>query len=305
MTWNEVVVYASENQLELPRKLQEPGYDTQNEKKIAGRINDRENFVKSGYLGEGMASWLVRSPQGVKPILSDLSKLFSLNVKDLFESQTVEVDKITRMPLLPEQIRSPFKSLDEKKELVPSIDAYGLVFKLHLARRSVLWRVIASLSIRHIGPEVAKPLANHFDSLLSMFNASVEELSSIEGVGNVAAHTLLDWWAVDENRSIVESWIASGLDPQIERLEVVAGGALEGKTVLVTGTLQRFGRDEVKEVIAKFGGKSASGPSSNVSFAVVGEKAGPSKLKKILELQIPILEEGEFLLLLQINPTSK
>jgi DNA ligase (NAD+) len=295
MTWTEVVAYASENQLDLPRKLVEPDYDTQNEKKIQGRISDRENFVKSGYLGEGMASWLVRAPQGLKPILSDLSNLFSLNIKDLFESHTVEVDKITRMPLLPEQVRSPFKSLDEKKELVPSIDAYGLVFKLHLARKSVLWRVIASLSVRHIGPEVAKPLANHFDGLQSLFNSSVEELSSIEGVGNVAAQTLLDWWAVDENRSIVESWIASGLDPQIERLEVIQGGALEGKTVLVTGTLQRFGRDEIKEVIAKFGGKSASGPSSNVSFVVVGEKAGPSKLKKIADLGLEVIDEQELI----------
>jgi DNA ligase (NAD+) len=142
---------------------------------------------------------------------------------------------------------------------------------------------------------VAKPLANHFDGLQSLFNSSVEELSSIEGVGNVAAQTLLDWWAVDENRSIVESWIASGLDPQIERLEVIQGGALEGKTVLVTGTLQRFGRDEIKEVIAKFGGKSASGPSSNVSFVVVGEKAGPSKLKKIADLGLEVIDEQELI----------
>jgi DNA ligase (NAD+) len=295
MTWEDVVTYASENQLQLPRKLVEPNYDTQNEKKIAGRISDRDNFVKSGYLGEGMASWLVRSPQGLKPVLSDLSHLFSLKVEDLFASQTVEVDKVTRMPLLPEQIREPFKSLDEKKTVVPSIDAYGLVFKLHLARKSVLWRVIAALSIRHIGPEVAKPLANHFDTLQAMFSASVEEISSIDGVGNVAAQTLVDWWATGENRSIIESWIDAGLDPQIERLEVIEGGALEGKTVLVTGTLQRFGRDEVKAVIAQYGGKSASGPSSNVSFVVVGEKAGPSKLKKIADLGLEIIDEQEFI----------
>jgi DNA ligase (NAD+) len=295
MTWEDVVTYASENQLELPRKLVEPNYDTQNEKKIAGRISDRDNFVKSGYLGEGMASWLVRSPQGLKPVLSDLSHLFSLKVEDLFASQTVEVDKVTRMPLLPEQIREPFKSLDEKKTVVPSIDAYGLVFKLHLARKSVLWRVIAALSIRHIGPEVAKPLANHFDTLQGMFSASAEEISSIDGVGNVAAQTLVDWWATGENRSIVESWIDAGLDPQIERLEVIEGGALEGKTVLVTGTLQRFGRDEVKAVIAQYGGKSASGPSSNVSFVVVGEKAGPSKLKKIADLGLEVIDEQEFI----------
>jgi DNA ligase (NAD+) len=294
MTWEEVVTYASENQLQLPRKLVEPNYDTQNEKKIAGRISDRDNFVKSGYLGEGMASWLVRSPHELKPVLSDLSHLFSLKVEDLFDSQTVEVDKVTRMPMLPEQIREPFKSLDEKKAVVPSIDAYGLVFKLHLARKSVLWRVIAALSIRHIGPEVAKPLANHFDTLQAMFAASVEEISSIDGVGNVAAQTLVDWWATGENRSIIESWIDAGLDPQIERLEVIEGGALEGKIVLVTGTLQRFGRDEVKTVIAQYGGKSASGPSSNVSFVVVGEKAGPSKLKKIADLGLEVIDEQEF-----------
>jgi DNA ligase (NAD+) len=295
MTWEEVVSYASENHLELPRKLVEPNYDTQNEKKIAGRISDRDNFVKSGYLGEGMASWLVRSPRGMKPVLSGLSNLFSLKVEDLFASQTVEVDKVTRMPLLPEQIREPFKSFDEKKAVVPSIDAYGLVFKLHLARKSVLWRVIAALSIRHIGPEVAKPLANHFDSLQTMFSATFEEISSIDGVGNVAAQTLLDWWATEENRSIIESWIDAGLNPQIERLEVIEGGVLKGKTVLVTGTLHRFGRDEVKAVIAQHGGKSASGPSSNVSFVVVGEKAGPSKLKKIADLGLEVIDEQEFI----------
>jgi DNA ligase (NAD+) len=301
MTWDEVVSYADTNNLELPRKLREPNYDTDSEKKIASRISDRDNFVKSGYLGEGMASWLVRSPNGSTPLLKDLSKLFSLSVSELFDSETIEVDRITRSPLVPETIRSPFKANDEKKNPVPSIDAYGLVFKLHLARKSVLWRVISALSIRYVGPEVAKPLANHFDCIEDLFSASFDEISSIDGVGNVAAQTILDWWSVEDNQRIVTSWLSSGLDPQVERLEVIEGGALEGKTVLVTGTLQRFGRDEVKAVIAQYGGKSASGPSSNVSFVVVGDKAGPSKLKKISDLGLEVIDEQEFLLRLGLD----
>jgi DNA ligase (NAD+) len=295
LTWDEVRAYAAAHGLELPQKLVEPGYDTENEKKISARIRDRENFVKSGYLGEGMASWLVRAPKGKKPLLSDLSGLFSLSIADLFDLQTIEVDRITRMPLSPEVVRTPFKALDENKNLVPSIDAYGLLFKLHMARKAVLWRVISALSIRYIGPEVAKPLANHFDGLQEMFAATFEEISSIDGVGNVAAQTILDWWAVEANRKVVNGWLEAGLDPQVERLEVIEGGALEGKTVLVTGTLQKFGRDEVKEVIARYGGKPASGPSSNVSFVVVGEKAGPSKLKKIADLGLEVIDEEEFL----------
>jgi DNA ligase (NAD+) len=301
MTWDEVVSYADTNNLELPRKLREPNYDTDSEKKIASRISDRDNFVKSGYLGEGMASWLVRSPNGSAPLLKDLSKLFSLSVSDLFDSETIEVDRITRSPIVPETIRAPFKANDEKKNPVPSIDAYGLVFKLHLARKSVLWRVISALSIRYVGPEVAKPLANHFDCIEDLFSASFDEISSIDGVGNVAAQTILDWWSVEDNQRIVTSWLSSGLDPQVERLEVIEGGALEGKTVLVTGTLQRFGRDEVKAVIAQYGGKSASGPSSNVSFVVVGDKAGPSKLKKISDLGLEVIDEQEFLLRLGLD----
>jgi DNA ligase (NAD+) len=295
LNWDEVVAYANANGLELPQKLVEPGYDTENEKKISARIRDRENFVKSGYLGEGMASWLVRAPNGKKPLLSDLSNLFSLDISDLFDLQTVEVDRITRMPLSPEVIKTPFKALDEKKNLVPSIDAYGLLFKLHMARKAVLWRIISALSIRYVGPEVAKPLANHFESLQEMFAANVEEISSIDGVGNVAAQTILDWWAVEANRNVVNGWLEAGLEPQVERLEVIEGGALEGKTVLVTGTLQKFGRDEVKAVIARYGGKPASGPSSNVSFVVVGDKAGPSKLKKIADLGLEVIDEQEFI----------
>jgi len=300
MTWAEILEYASNNGLELPRKLVDPGYDTENEKKISARIRDRENFAKSGYLGEGMASWLVRAPKGKEPLLKNLSNLFSLSIPDLFDLQTVEVDRITRMPLDPEVVRTPFKASDEKKNLVPSIDAYGLLFKLHMAKKAVLWRVISALSIRYVGPEVAKPLANHFESLQEMFESNVEEISSIDGVGKVAAQTILDWWAVDSNRQVVNGWLEAGLEPQVERLEIIEGGALEGKTVLVTGTLQKFGRDEVKEVIARHGGKSATGPSSNVSFVVVGEKAGPSKLKKIADLGLEVIDENEFLIRLGI-----
>jgi DNA ligase (NAD+) len=306
MTWTEVVEYANQNGLPLPEKFLNPRGEftkdgTEGEQRL---LRDREGFAKSGYLGEGLASWLVRAPKGMEPVLPNLSNLFSLTLEDLYNCRTVEVDEVTRLPVAENSKKFrefAFRAGSEEKGQVPSIDAYGLLFKLHLARKSVFWRVLAALSIRYIGPEVAKPLANHFDNLLDVFNASVEEISSIDGVGNVAAQTLLDWWAIDANRAIVESWLEAGLDPQIERLEIIEGGSLEGKTVLVTGTLQRFGRDEVKSVIAHYGGKSASGPSSNVSFVVVGDKAGPSKLKKIADLGLEIIDEQEFLLRLGID----
>jgi DNA ligase (NAD+) len=294
MTWDEIVAFATEQNVPLPPRLISPEtfYRPGEMSKIAAAYEQRKVFTKSGYLGEGTASSLVRAPEGQTPVLPNLARIFSLDVEDLANAETVKVDKVTRLPEAGSKPERPFKSIVDGEI---SIDAYGLVFKMALARTSEFWRFITALSIRLIGPEVAKPLAQHFDNFDSLFNAPKDVLSSIEGVGEAAAQAILDWWADFENRQIVQSWIDAGVRPSKREVIKLEDGKLLDQLVLVTGTLRGFDRDGVHDLIRQHGGKVASGPSGNVSFAVVGEKAGASKLKKIADLGIQVLSEEEFL----------
>jgi DNA ligase (NAD+) len=299
MTWSDVVDLARDENLPLPPKFVNPRseFSADGTKGEALLIRDREGFAKSGYLGEGVASWLVRSPVGSQPVLPNLAKLFSLSIEDLRDCQTVAVDKVTRLPEDDATVVG-YRPFVGKNSEELTIDAYGLLFKLHLAKTAEFWRFLTALSIRLIGPEVAKPLAQNYEDFESLFSASKEELSSIDGVGEAAAQALVDWWADAENRFIVRSWVDAGVKPSKKALEILEDGKLVGKTILVTGTLVSYDREGVQALIRSHGGKVASGPSSNVSFVVVGEKAGASKLKKVADLGLDVLDEEAFLAIL-------
>ena len=288
MTWDQVVEYAQSNNLELPPHLLEP---TGTPSEIKRYLLMRPNFIRGGYLGEETSSALVRSPKG-EPALTSIDHIFRLNVHQLAKVETYSVDKETRLPKDPLnlEIQRPFADLSG----APNISAYGLVFKLHMAKRAELWRVISALSIRLVGPEVAKVLAANFNSLQELMSSPAAAIAEIHGVGDVVAEQVASWFAADVNQATLAAWFADGVEPISTRIEVVAGGPLEGKTVLVTGTLTNFDRDAAKDAIIKAGGKAASGVSGSLAFAVVGDKAGASKITKLKALNIEIIDEEEF-----------
>ncbi|WP_270886638.1 NAD-dependent DNA ligase LigA [Pedococcus sp. 5OH_020] len=183
---------------------------------------------------------------------------------------------------------------------VLSANGRRLVQNLQQAKLQPLWRVLVALSIRHVGPTAARALAQHFGSMEAIRRASVEELAAVEGVGRVIAESVREWFDAPGHEwhlQIVDQWAADGVRMKDQRDESVEQ-TLEGLTVVVTGSLEGFSRDEAREAILARGGKASGSVSKNTDYVVVGENAG-SKEDKARELGRPILDEAAFRRLLE------
>ena len=182
------------------------------------------------------------------------------------------------------------------KEGELSANGKWLITNLDKATDVPLWRVLVALSIRHVGPAAARSLATHFGSLQAIEEASVDDLAQVDGLGATLAQSIVDWFAVDWHRTIVEKWRAAGVSMADKRDETIAR-TLEGKTIVVTGSLQDFSRDGAKEAILSRGGKASASVSKKTDYVVVGDSPG-SKAAKAEQLGVPILDEDAFKILL-------
>jgi len=180
---------------------------------------------------------------------------------------------------------------------VLSANGEKLVDNLAKAETQPLWRVLVALSIRHVGPTAARALAAHFRSMERIRTASREELSQAEGVGGVIADAVLEWFAVDWHAAIVDRWAAAGVR-MADEVDASEARTLEGLTIVVTGSLERFSRDEAKEAILSHGGKASGSVSKKTDYVVAGENAG-TKAAKAEELGVPVLDEAGFRWLLE------
>ncbi|WP_051495154.1 NAD-dependent DNA ligase LigA [Nocardia nova] len=185
-----------------------------------------------------------------------------------------------------------------------SLSANGnrLLQNLDSAKNKPLWRVLVALSVRHVGPPVARSLAGELGSLAAIEAASVAELTVVDGVGPIIATAVREWFTVDWHRAIVAKWRAAGVRMEDERDESIERN-LAGLSIVVTGSLQGFSRDEAKEAILVRGGKAAGSVSKKTAFVVIGEAPG-SKAAKAEELGVPILDEDGFRLLLAEGPDA-
>ncbi len=216
-----------------------------------------------------------------------------VNEGDLF---SLTRERLVEAPLF---TRAPKKGEDG-----PQLSANGerLAANLEKAKSVPLWRVLVALSIRHVGPTAARALAQEFGSMAAIRAASEAELAAAEGVGPTIAEAVIAWFEVDWHVAIVDAWERDGVSLEDERDESVAR-TLEGLTVVVTGSLERFSRDSAKEAILSRGGKAAGSVSKNTDYVVVGENAG-SKADKAESLGVPILDEAGFELLLEKGPAG-
>ena len=133
--------------------------------------------------------------------------------------------------------------------------------------------MLVALSIRHVGPTAARALATEFGSFEAIEAASEEEIARVDGVGPTIAAALRAWLEVDWHREIIRKWRAAGVRMADER-DASVPRTLEGLTVVVTGSLTSFSRDEVKESIIARGGKASGSVSKNTDFVVVGDNPG-------------------------------
>jgi DNA ligase (NAD+) len=181
-----------------------------------------------------------------------------------------------------------------------SANGQKLLQNLSVVKERPLWRVIVALSIRHVGPTAARALALEFGSLPRIMAATDEELEQAEGVGPTIVTALLEWFATDWRREIVEKWQRAGVRMEEERDTSIVRN-LEGMSIVVTGSLQTFSRDEAKEAIMARGGKASGSVSKKTAFVVVGDAPG-SKYEKAVQLKVPVLDEDGFRVLLEQGP---
>jgi DNA ligase (NAD+) len=181
-----------------------------------------------------------------------------------------------------------------------SANGRRLLLNLDKAKAAPLWRVLVALSIRHVGPTAARALATQFGDIDDIKTASTEQLAAVEGVGATIADAVTEWFAVDWHCEIVDKWRAAGVRMADERDESVPR-ILAGLTIVVTGSLTGFSRDEAKEAIVTRGGKAAGSVSKKTDYVVAGDSPG-SKYDKAVELGVPILDEDGFRRLLEDGP---
>ena len=156
-------------------------------------------------------------------------------------------------------------------------------------------RVLYALGIRHVGETVAKTIAGKFRSIDDLLNATSEQLTGVRDLGPKIASSIVVYFSDKENIEIINRLIAYGVRMTNEKEAAAAGNSLEGKTIVISGTFEKYSRDEYKEMIELNGGKNASSVSGNTSFILAGENMGQSKKDKALELGIQLLSEADFL----------
>jgi DNA ligase (NAD+) len=237
-------------------------------------------------LGEKAAAALVESG-----VLVNEAGLFSLTEDDL---KKVDLFVLKARETLTKAQRDAGEVPRQPGDLTGN--GSKLLAELDKAKAQPLWRVIVALSIRHVGPIASRALATAFGSMDAIRAASVEELAAVEGVGPVIAESVKNWFAVAWHADIVDRWATAGVRIADQRDESIPQ-TLAGLTIVVTGSLEGFSRDGIKEAIVSHGGKASSSVSAKTDYVVVGANAG-SKASKAEELGVPMLTEAEFVAML-------
>ena len=220
---------------------------------------------------EGLGEQMVEKLASAQ-LIKDPADLYSLTVEQL-----VELDRVGQT------------------------SAQNLVAEIAKSTSRPLPKFLTALGIRHLGPAASAALTAEFHTVDSIMEKSVEELAAVDGVGDVIASTLRTWFDQEANQVYIEKFRAAGVDfgdPEAARLAAEARAripqTLDGKTVVVTGTLAAYTREEAAEAITSRGGKSPGSVSKKTMALVVGESAGASKLTKAESLEVPILDEAGF-----------
>lgn len=191
----------------------------------------------------------------------------------------------------------------EKLMTIPGIKEKGaanLLRGIEVSKQRPLLNVLLALGIRHVGWETAALVAEHIGTLEGLLDVEAESLQEIEGIGPVVANSIVAWTERETNRDLVRRLVAQGINPAHERRQV-AGGVLEGLTIVVTGRLEGMSRGQAEDLIRELGGKVGSAITKSTDFLVVGADAG-TKLAKAEKLGTRQLTEEEFGRLVEAGP---
>lgn len=189
-------------------------------------------------------------------------------------------------------------TLKDHKEALESLEGFGkksvenLLTAIEASKNNDYYRLLAGFGIPLIGEKASKTLAKNFPNLNGLMQATVEELTQIDEIGEKMAQSLVAYFSQDETKAMISKLESQGVN-LTSKTSLSEGGILSGKTLVVTGTLVKYSRDEIKALIEKHGGKAAGSVSSKTDYVIVGENAG-SKAEKAASLNVPILSEEAF-----------
>ena len=241
-------------------------------------------------------------PSVQKPVLSSESDVFSLEaerLRDVMVWKPVTKDGQETGDWM--QVRYFWTKAWKQKgnsgvyiplESTPSKNTKMMLEQIEAAKERPLARILVALSIRHVGPTAASALAMTFPSMDLLMEASVEQLAQVDGVGQVIAQSLREWFDVDWHVEIVRAWQAAGVRMEDEVREDIEQ-TLEGLTVVVSGAMPGYTREGAKEAIVARGGKASGSVSKKTSLVIAGPGAG-SKAAKAEALGVPVVDEKYF-----------
>ena len=250
-------------------------------------------------LGFVTAVALTQPVEPKEPPVKSEADLFTLTLEKLLPIKSRVVDADTGAAKLDSDGKEKVVEYFRKKDGTAATVAIKLLEELDKAKLQPAWRVLVSLSIRHVGPVAARSLMNAFGSIEEIFDASEEKLAEVDGVGQVVAKTLKEWIEVDWHKDIVKAWKKAGVN-FTQEISLGGAGVFSGMSIVVTGTLESLTRDQAEEAIISAGGKAASSVSKNTAFVLAGASAG-SKLAKAESLGVEVISEAEFLKRLKAN----
>jgi DNA ligase (NAD+) len=257
-----------------------PHCHTKLEKDEGGVYIRCPNFLCPAQLGERLIYFASRSAMDIEGLGEKLAY-------QLIESGLVR-DFADLYELTEEQLTS-LERMGQKS-------ARKLLHNIEASKLRGLARLLNALSIRHVGTRVATTLAQHFGSIDELLAASEDELSEVEDVGAVIAQSVHEFLHSEHGETAVRRLRDAGLDttaPKKRPISAGTAGPLSGKTFVVTGTLEKYTREEIQAIIEQFGGRNSNSISKKTDYLVAGEKAG-SKLDKARQLGVAILNEAEF-----------
>lgn len=237
--------------------------------------------------------------------LVDEGDLFDLTVEKLLPIKAYVLDADSGLPKHDPKTGEPkIVTVFANQQGEPKKNTLALLQKIEEAKSRPLARFLNGLSIRHVGPVAAQALAREFRSIDRIRQATVEELTAVDGVGAIVAKALEEWFAEEWHLEIIRKWKEAGVPLEDKGSGEDEGPRpLEGLTVVVTGTLEHHTRDGAKEALQSRGAKVTGSVSKKTSFVVVGENPG-SKYDKAMQLKVPVLNEDGFAVLLEQGPDA-
>jgi DNA ligase (NAD+) len=267
---------------ELVRREGEALHYCPNDNGCAPQIKGKmEHFISRKAMNiEGMGSETISGlfDQG---LLRNAADIFGLRSEQLLGIEFTVTDEFGENP---------------KKRSMQEKSVQNLMAGIEASKQVPFERVLFALGIRFVGETVAKKLARYFKTMDAIATASFEQLIEAEEIGDKIAQSILDWFAIDDNRNIINRLRSAGIQLAISEDEnAPTSNVLEGLTFVVSGVFQHFSRDGIKASVESHGGKVSGSISKKTSYVLAGDNMGPEKRKKAEELGVKIIDEQEYI----------